>query len=416
MSQNQSNVSPRAGSSHRKVSGNAKWAGLPRRHWLLVIVLVVAVFCGDRIIRARHRSFVASLSRDCFRLSKENRWTELAPVSERWSIVEPHKAEPWLFRAEVAENTKDWENLIRFLDRVPRDDRRAIAALVRKAAAEFEYLNRPWDGIRTCDEVLKLDPRVLLAHKQGVFFCVMTLQRAEVVRRIRHAIRMRRESPWSYAYLASASWMYSASIYRQNTRWLESDPDNETLLVARALHVYTSEVQSDLERASEFTDIPSAEEMLQRFPKNQELIAYFVNKNITDGNLELVQQLLDVIPREQSDADARFWRGRAWCEDALGQFDKAERSLKRAFELDPYWWKVHFQMHDLMRRLGRHEDSAKFLKIHQASWLLSAEIMTSNRTIDQLDEQKICRMMLDLADLIGDDEVAIVLRERVAAL
>jgi tetratricopeptide (TPR) repeat protein len=382
---------------------------------LFIGIVAASVWC-ERLIRYKHDRAIAEFSRECQILSKDQTWDELAVMSERWSRVEPLKAEPWLFRAEAAENRGEWENLISYLDQIPRSDRRSIAALVRKAAAEFEYVNRPWDGMKTCDEVLALDPRVLLAHKQVIFFQVMTLQRAELVRRIRNAIRLRRESPWAYAYLASSSWIYSASLYRQNTRWLESDPDNETFLVARALHVYTADMKSDLERASEFEDIPPAEDMLKRFPQNLELIAFFLNRSITEGDVEAVQDFLQRLPRERTDGDPRFWRGRAWVEDTLGQLESAERSLRRAFELDPYWWKIHFQLHDLLRRQGKLEESSRFLRIHKAAWDLSVEIMTSNKTIDTLDESKICRMMLELAELVGDHVVVAVLKDRVKVL
>ena len=395
-------------------SGILPWSGISWGWWLIAGTLIVCAFCGDRLIRYRHHASVVACTRECFDRRKESQWEELAKVSERWSKLEPQKAEPWLFRAEAAENTKDWVNLVQYLDRIPRSDRRAVGALVRKAAAEFEYLNRPWDGVKTCDEVLGLDSRVLLAHKQTIFFHAMTLQRAEMVRRIRRAIRVRRESPGAYAYLVSASWLYSGSIYRQNTRWLEADPDSETFLVARALHVYTTEVKTDLERAGEFEDIPAEEEMLRRYPQNLELVAYFLNQSITNGDFERVLSLLEMIPQNRADLDARFWRARAWCEDTLGQFELAERSLRRAFALDPYWWKIHYQMQDLLRRLGRFEESVQFSKIHKLSWELSVEIMTLNRKMDELDGEQFCRSLLKLVELIGDDEVGSALRERLS--
>ena len=387
---------------------------MSRRGWLTLLALFGCISVGYGLFNRVSRPSVATLARQCREMSAASRWNELAPVARQWAGIEPRRAEPWLYQAEAAEGLKEWENVVQFLDRVPRGDSRAVAALVRKATAEFENLNRPWDGMKTCDEVLELDPRVLVAHKQTIFFCAMTLQRAEMVRRIRRAIQVRREGPESYVYLVSASWLYSGSLYRHNTAWLEADPDNETFQVARALPVYTSQAKSDLEHAAEFEHIPPAEQLLQKYPQNVELVAYFLNRGITEGDLDRVRELLQAVPPSLADADPRIWRARAWCEDATGESELAERSLRRAFELDPYWWQIHFQLHDLLRRTGRREESAAFFKIYQASKDLSIEIRTLDQSIEGLDNQKFCRSLLELAESVHDDDVAVALRERLS--
>jgi tetratricopeptide (TPR) repeat protein len=359
---------------------------------------------------------VATLNRECKALSAHAKWQELASVSAQWAGLEPQKAEPWLFRAQAAEGLEDWENVVQSLDKVPRADSRAVAALVGKAVAEFEHLNRPWDGAQTCDEALRIDPRVLTAHQQTIFFYAMTLQRAEMVRRIRQAIQVRRESPESYVYLVAASWLYSSSVYRHNTKWLESDPDNETFQVARALQVYVSEAKLDLGRAAEFEHIPPDEQLLQQYPHNLELVAYFLNRCISEGDLDRVRELLAAVPSPLADVDARFWRARAWCDDADGDFSAAEKSLRRAFELDPYWWQVHFQLHDLLRRLGRPDESAKFFEMYRISKALRAEITTLTHSVESLNGQKFFRSMLELAKLVEDHDVASALRERLSGL
>jgi tetratricopeptide (TPR) repeat protein len=130
--------------------------------------------------------------------------------------------------------------------------------------------------------------------------------------------------------------------------------------------------------------------------------------------LERVQELLKLIPNNLADQDARFWRARAWCEDTLGNLEQAESSLRHAYKLDPYWWQIHFQLHDLLRRRGKLEESAKFLEIYKASKELSTTIMSLNQSVESLDEQKFCRSLLELSELVGDDEVSHVLRDRLA--
>jgi tetratricopeptide (TPR) repeat protein len=389
-------------------------SGMSRQWWLVGLALLASLAVGSGLYYHRRQELVAALSRQCQALSDQEQWNDLATASEQWANLEPRKANPWLFRAEAAEGVKDWEQVVEYLDRVPRSDNRAIAALMRKANTEFQILNRPWDSMRTCDEALRLDPRVLIAHKQTIFFYAMTLQRAEMVRRIRRAIQVRRESPESYVFLVGASWLYSGSLYRHNSHWLESDPDNEIFQVARSLQVYVSLVKSDLEHAAEFEHIPPEEELLERYPHNLELVAYFLNRSITEGDFERVRELLEVVPSNLAEADARFWRARAWCEDTLGEFESAETCLRRAFAADPYWWQIHFQLHDLLRRRGRLDDSARFFEMYRVSKALAAEIKTLAQSVESLDDQKFLPSLLELAQLVEDDEVAFAVRERLS--
>lgn len=391
-------------------------SGMRRRGWLVGLALIgcVSLVCG--LFYRWHTTSAAALGRQCRILSAHGKWPELAIASAQWARAEPQAADPWLSRAEAAEGLEDWAHVVQYLDRVPRSDSRATAALIRKATVEFENLNRPRDGVKTCDEVLELDPRVLMAHKQPIFFYAMTLQRAEMVRRVRRAIQLRRESPESYVYLVGAHWLYSASLYRHNTHWLESDPQSEIFQVAQALQVYVSEAKSEPQRAPEFEHIPPEEQLLQKYPHNLELVAYFLNRSISEGDLDRVHDLLEAVPFHLADADPRFWRARAWCDDANGDFAAAEKSLRRAFALDPYWWQIHFQLHDLLRRLGRTEESARFFEMYRIAKALAAEIKALTQSAETLNNQKFLQSLLKLAEFAEDDDLASALRDRLSTL
>jgi tetratricopeptide (TPR) repeat protein len=359
---------------------------------------------------------VSELNRKCHSLSLHSQWNELAEVAARWAVLQPQSAEPWLMRAEAAEGMEDWAHVVEFLDHVPRNDPRAVGIQIRKATIQFENLNQPRAGVKTCDELLKLDPRVLPAHKQIIFFYTLTLQRAEMVRRIRQAIRMRRESPESYVYLVGTSWLYSSSLYRHNSRWLESAQNDETFEVAQALQVYVSEAKTDLLHAADFEHIPPPEQLLEKYPHNLELVAYFLNQSISDGDLDRVLELLEAAPQELSEADARIWRARAWVADVNGDFAAAEQALRKAFELDPYWWQIHFQLHDLLRRRGRQEESAKYFEVYRISKALATEIKTLTKSAESMNNRKFLESVLKLAEFANDEEVATALKERIENL
>ncbi len=383
------------------------------RWWIALIPILAFAIAGYGFHRYQVARTIADCRQKCLDLKIEANWTELARISEKWSKLDPESADAWLYRSEAAEGLQDWKNLVQYLSRVPRNDHRAMGALVSKAMVEFEKLNRPWDGTKTCDEILAINPRILVAHKQTIFFYMMTLQRTEAIRRVRRAIRLRHESPESYVFLVGQSWLFPTSLYRNNNVWLESDPESEIFEVARAMPVYTTSAKDDPQQAEGVQHIPTAAEMLEKYPHNQELIAYLMNLAITDGDLERVETLLKAFPEQLIDSDARYWRAKAWCEDARGDFEQSEKSLKKAFSLDPYWWQIHYNLHDLMRRLGRMDEAAKFFKIYKISKDLSTEITNLNQSPENLDANKFCRELLVLAELIQDDEVIATLRERV---
>ncbi len=377
------------------------------------VIALVVLLSGYWSWHAWHVRTVQSLHQECRKLSAQKRWDELTLTAERWVRLEPGKAEPWLFSAEAAEGRRDWIQHVEFLSHVPATDRRAAAAWLRKATVEFEYLNRPWDGSRSCDRVLQLDPRVLIAHKQSIFFHAMTLQRAELVRRIRQAIRVRRESPESYVYLISATWLYSGSLYRHNAQWLKDDPDNETFRVAQALQIYASEAKQDKEHSAEFAHIPPAEELLKQYPRNLELIAFFLKQSVSEGDRDRVVELLGRLPPEIADRDPRCWVARAWLQELDRDLPGAEKSLRRAYELDPYWWQVHYQLHDVLRRMNRPDEAAAWLKIYDVSHDLAIQITGLNRSENGFDDPKFCVSLLKLAQLVDDREVVAALEERV---
>lgn len=378
---------------------------------ILVLAVPISQFARQYL---RERALIA-LDRDAYELKRQKNWEELKKVSEKWSILQPESADAWLYRAEAAEALEDWESMVDFLDHVPRTDPRAVGALLSKSITEFEKLNRPFAGAKTCDEVLELNPLVMVAHKQTIFFYMMTLQRKEALWRIRRAIKLRRESPETYVFLVSAHWLNPAALYQNNTIWLEGNPDSEIFEVARAMPIYTTAAKDDPKQAAVVEHIPTAEKLLEKYPHNPELLSFFINQSITNGDLERVQSLLAAFPPEIAETDARFWRAKAWCEEILEDLEAAERSLRRGFELDRYWWVIHFQLHDLLRRQGRTEEATWFFNAYKIAKDLSIEITSLNKSPENLDELKFCRELLVLAELIEDDEIANTLKERVMA-
>ncbi len=381
-----------------------------RWRWLLIVVCVLGlVVLSGWWLRYSKSSARDAAARECRTLRAAKQWKRLAEVARRWSEWDADNADPWLYRAESAEEMREAVSTAEYLSRVPEKDPRAALALVKLATLQFEVLNHPREGEKTCERILRINPKVTQAHGQLIFYALSTLQRQELIRRIRAAIRVRRESPECYVFLAGTHWLYPANLYRLNTHWLKSEPDSEMYQVARAMQVYTSNAKTNPERAAEFEDIPTAEELLRKFPHNTEVLAYHLENRIEDGDVEVVEKLL-----KASDPttlhDARFWRAKAWLQDTNGDSEAAEASLKRALEIDPYWWKLHFQLMEIYRRYQRSDEFGRMSEIYEKSKRLSKIITT-------LDDGKspgseFYDLMLFLAIASGDDLVANALRFR----
>lgn len=384
-----------------------------RRVWIILVVLLAA---GSGVIayQWRQTSTARFLAGRCHELSEQSNWEELEATARRWAKLEPQVADPWLSLAEAAEAKKDWQTVADCLGHIPRNDERAVPSLARKSVIEFENLNRPWEGLKTCDQLLEINPLVLMAHKQSVFFCAMTLQRSEMVRRIRRAIRLRRESPESYVFLVSASWFYGSSLYRHNTHWLKADPDNETFQVAQAMQIYMSEAKTNLEEAAQYEHIPPVEEMLRKYPHNSELLAYLLDRAMEEGEVERAKELYAAVPVKATMDDARFCRARGWLALVEGDLQTSKDAYLRAFSIDPYWWKLHHQLMDVFRRLGQREQAEAFLRIYEVSLRVHHKIIELNRSSESFGDAYFREPLLQLAELVGDTEVVDALRERLA--
>ncbi len=382
----------------------SKW-----QRYLIPVIVIGLVTVGVWYLRQSKSAAREVAARECRELRTAKQWKRLAEVARRWSEWDAERADPWLYQAEASEEAGDAAKTAEYLSHVPEKDPRAVMAFVHLATLQFEALNRPRDGVMTCERILRIDPRVTQAHSQLIFYTLSTLQRQAMIRLIRDAIRVHRESPESYVFLAGAHWLYPANLYRLNTHWLKSDPGSEMHQVARAMQVYTSNAKTNPERASDFEDVPTAEELLKQYPHNTEVLAYHLENQIEDGDLDAVRKLLDA-GDSTTLSDARFWRAKAWIQDTNGESDLAESSLKRALEIDPYWWKLHFQLMEIYRRQQRSEEFARMSEIYEKSKRLSKIITT-------LDDGKSAgtefyELFEFLADAFGDQLVAKALRFR----
>ena len=171
----------------------------------------------------------------CRAARQAKQWPELAQVSAEWCDWDPNDGSAWLFAAEAAQATQDWQREADCLGRVPDADPRVVLGLMERMRLLFEELNRPLEAVDTCERILKIEPRASRAHSRLLFFYATSLQRQELMRCIRRAIVLRCEPPEAYVYLFGADWVVLGNVLSVNTHWLKAYPDHEPFLVARAV-------------------------------------------------------------------------------------------------------------------------------------------------------------------------------------
>jgi tetratricopeptide (TPR) repeat protein len=178
-----------------------------------------------------------------------------------------------------------------------------------------------------------------------------------------------------------------------HSRALEAENESETVLEG-GLSQY-EQVMSDL---------------LERFPRNEELLAHHLNLACFRGQRKRVAELLAQVPPSLA-GDSRFWRFKGWMHEARGELDEAERAYTHALELHPFDWQAQ---HDLAAVYRRKQDFEQ-VEAYQAAALLGKEIMRIS--LQAPDTQSLSSELLQkmsrYARMCRDGDLAARLDERI---
>lgn len=306
--------------------------------------------------------------RDAFRRSA---WKELAASSQAWSEAEPGNSDAWWYRAEAAQREEDVAAACQFLEHVSPDAANGRRALELRIDFLLGPLNRPQAAADACQTLLQHVPDSRLAHQRLIFYYAFTLQRRKLTDQIRDAVTHTCEPKEAYAYLFLADSLRLSNGGSQNARWLESDPDSELFAVAQAVHIAETlegsiprddpEVLAKVKEAFERRD-RTLNELLVKYPKNLELLAYFLRRALEQGDVNRVKELLTKAP-QTAEEDNRFWRYRGWLLQSYDELQQAEVAYQKALKLHPMDWGTRHLLAGLMRRKGDLAESARLEKL-----------------------------------------------------
>ncbi len=366
-------------------SSSAKTRGRRRFPWRWAVGACLAVVMVGGLAYPPVKAYRGEvLENECRAALDSKDWERLERVASQWAWWQSGKAAPWGYAAQAAHERGADERAVVYLDRVPDRDPKAPRLLIERSNLLFGPLNRPMEGAATCERALNLTPPLAEAHRRLIFFYAYTLQRRRMVGQIREAIRWECDMPETYLYLVGQDWISFSNGYDENTKWMRNARDEELFLVARAIFRGASLGQSDEESTESAPanadkrptyNIPVQPQYHERFPRNLEILAFFLNKATREGDSDRVAELLAQAPPE-SDRDARFWRSRGWLAESREELSAAEAAYRRALESNPFDFAASHQLAGILRLRGGSPEIEQLERVAQQGRLLRRQILT----------------------------------------
>ena len=351
----------------------------------------------------------------CRQASLREDWKELQRLSEQWSQEQPESADAWLNLAEACVELGRFEEAVTALENVRPEDPRAAMTLLQKATLEWNELNRPLDGLQSCERVLELNPSAIQAHARVIAFYAMTFQRPQMISAIRTSIARRGEPREAYVYLLLADQPIFTNAIDLNARWLVSAPKQTEfrvgLAIQTALHRFltaTAEANADA-YANEQEALQRLGEFADDYPGNESLLSVLLDYYVEEGDQTKVAELLSEVSRS-SVQDHIIWTARGWYLGVQGDLDGAEQSIRNALKLHPSSVRAHHELATILRKKGQLEDATRAQALAARGVALRKRLLklTNARDANANDLMDI----MDLCRDCGDTEIADALQKR----
>ena len=346
------------------------------RRSLMIAGLVASVVAAGLLVHRGWKQMQCERLRQACRAARVlGNWVELERLATAWSDLDSRAGDPILYAAEAAVGRQAIDRAAEYLGHIPDDDPRAVEALLQRVDMLFGDCARPFAAAETCETILALAPSCGPAHRRLIFFYAVTLQRTRVAEQARRAIAAGGDIPETYVYLVGSDWLTLSNTTRVTTRWLEHHPEEELFVVAAARgDVATRGLDGSIDDGGEGGEDGEESDtedgsvrstlhdqrlraLLERFPRNPELLAYFLQTASTEGDIDEVTSLLARVPASCGD-DNRFWRFKGWLHAARGEAEEAQAAYGRALELNPFDFGSRHQLAEVLRTLGQTDSAA----------------------------------------------------------
>ena len=372
--------------------------------------MILIVGGGLVAYRASLNQSIAELRMSCERARRSGDWPEMERLARQWASFEPGRVTPWTMAAAAARAMGDLELCAQYLSQLP--DNAPVKAFHELSLLQMETLVQPLAARDTCLRALKQYPTDTESSLRLLFIYAMMCDRDALVAEAERAIRKGADSRVTYAYWISARWLTFSNGADINRFWLEKQPKNENFEIAAAAHLLFNR---DLAGTTTQTDVGHAQResatknqdllqsLIERYPKNKELLAIALSNSIQVGDVAKFAELLSSSPPETA-GDNRFWRFKGWYHSAIEEWDEAAKAYEKALQLCP----VDFSSQNELAAVLRRTQGIEAAKETQNKATLGTEVALSIlraanfESIPASDYQK----MAEYLELCGKTEFA----------
>ncbi|MDA1018398.1 MAG: hypothetical protein O3A00_28575, partial [Planctomycetota bacterium] len=270
------------------------------------------------------------------------------------------------------------------------------------------------ESAATCERILEIEPRATAPYQRLIFFHALTMQPRKMVGWIRLSMDRGREPPEAYPYLLIANSLRFSNGEFVTHKWLQSHPDYEPLLVARAIYNVRGDAGKVIRESGqrpESLKSSSLDDARRRFPENFELLAFDLQKAVDQGDVATVNGLLPRVP-ENAQLDSRFLRFVGWSHAAGGQLQDALQSYRAAIAADPFDWRARHELANVLRRMSRLDEVATEVELASLGKKLESEVLELKNPSEISGE--LLGRIADYSNSCGEKKVAARLRRRVS--
>ena len=318
----------------------------------ILAILVALSIPGYRWFEERRMGQFKSA---CVEATKAKQWERLQAIAEGWQNWDTSSNDALLYRAEANFQQGELDEAADLLGRVSDDYHGVLDALTFQGEIFYGDLHRPEDAEKSWQRILSINPKSIHAHQRLISYYAVSLQRKKMVEQIRRAFDLRAEPPEAYAYLllTNALGFTEGMVHVRN--WLTSTPGHETFEAAEAVYMASHPENTNVKNAyqdSHFKpgDQRAMDACLKKYPRNIEVLAFHIEKQMYFGKADEVVKLLGSAPPEAME-DSRFWRFRAWLLQKSKDNEQAKEALQTSLKIDPFSWRSRWELGEVLRAL-----------------------------------------------------------------
>lgn len=380
--------------------------------WKSVLLVLLVLGSLGLSYRAGRRSWLHDLqqaTQEAIRRSDP----DAASMSARAAAeLAPAATDDWKGIAGLYQARGDYRKMVDALGQVPATDPQFITISLLRADILFSELEQAKEAERIWLDVLERDPLSAQGWQRLIYVYAVTLRRTDMMRAIRRAALLKREPREAYAYATAMMGLTFSDGLVRTLGWTKRDPDDESLLVARAIYLASAARRTTTDL---FPDTPwqpgslePLKECRERFPRNIEILCYLLEAAVQEGDVDQARTLLEGV--EAPADEARIVSYRAWVLATDRKFAEADEAFACAVAINPLDWRTRHQWASVLRTLGQKAKSSHEAAIGIQGKALERRILALPTAADA-DEELMREVARYFADC-GESELLAALQAR----